>query len=147
MGHRLLALGCLALLLSSLHGCKPAAKPPAKEPAKPSTTAVSGDFQGNLGVVDESQIGGWAWDPSRPGEPVQLTIFDGDTPLLETSANVFRKDLLEIKIGNGQHGFSVATPTSLKDGRTHVVHVFIAKTKFELANSPKNFQSTTKAVP
>ena len=53
-------------------------------------------------------------------------------------ANVFRGDLPGAGIGNGVHAFNVSTPTSVKDGVTHIINARIGGTGILLSSSPKS---------
>ena len=105
-----------------------------------SDTPSTADLAGYLQAVHPNRIIGWAWDKSRPDEPIEVTILDGSTELASVKADGFRKDLLEGKRGNGKHGFEVPMPESLKDGKPHEIHAFVSGTSFELKNSPKPYQ-------
>jgi hypothetical protein len=100
---------------------------------------VEGSFDGHLELVNRNEIAGWAWDSSRPKKPVDVEIYDGDTPLKTVPASQFRQDLLEAKIGDGTHGFVWSTPASLKDGKPHSVRAKVSGSKFELHGSPMQF--------
>jgi hypothetical protein len=98
-------------------------------------------LEGHLDIVGGEEIAGWAWDPKKPDTPVKVDVYDGDTLLATVVADQFREDLLKEKIGNGKHGFSIATPAKLKDGKGHTIRVLISGTKTELNDSPKTFKS------
>ncbi|WP_171063035.1 putative Ig domain-containing protein, partial [Larkinella sp. C7] len=49
----------------------------------------------------------------------------------------FRQDLLNAGKGNGKHAFSLAIPSSLKDGRPHLLTARVASSSFMLKNPPK----------
>ena len=94
---------------------------------------------GSLDMVDDNQIAGWVWDQSRPNSHVQVEIFDGDTMLATVGAVSFRQDLLDARIGHGDHAFTYATPVRIKDGKPHKIRVLVAGANIELPGSPKNF--------
>jgi hypothetical protein len=62
---------------------------------------------GFLEVFTVDRIHGWAWDPERPDEAVDLEIVDGDTVLLTFRADRFRADLVQDGLGNGHHMFEL----------------------------------------
>jgi len=53
------------------------------------------------------------------------------------TAGTFRQDLVNAGKGNGYHGFSYATPSSLKDGNAHSISVKYAGASTNLSGSPK----------
>jgi hypothetical protein len=91
--------------------------------------------KGKVDVVDSRHVTGWAWDPERPNEPINVDIYDGDKLLATVPADQFRQDLS--KLGNGKHRFLFPIPAELKDGQEHVIRVKITGTDIELKNSPK----------
>jgi RHS repeat-associated protein len=102
-------------------------------------------YQGSFDGVDCNVISGWAWDANQPNTAINVDIYDGNTLIETVAANQFRQDLLNAGIGNGIHGFSVATPASLKNGVAHSVHVKIAGMSTELSFSPKSITCSTPA--
>jgi hypothetical protein len=96
-----------------------------------------GAMGGSLDGVSAEGIAGWAWDSSQPDTPIKVDIFDGDKKVTTVTADEFRQDLLDAKIGNGKHGFTYAIPDSLKDGKSHSIQAKISGTNQELDGSPK----------
>ena len=94
-------------------------------------------YQGYHDGADCQTIGGWAWDANQPNSPINVDIYDGTTLIATVAANVFRQDLLNAGLGNGAHGFSFATPASLKNGQPHTIRVKFAGTSTDLATTGK----------
>jgi serine/threonine protein kinase len=94
-------------------------------------------WEGYLDDVNEEGISGWAWNASQPDTPVQVDVYDGLTLLATVLADEQRDDLVPMGKGNGKHGFGCPTPAGLKDGRLHVVRVWIHGSKYQLSESPK----------
>ncbi len=75
---------------------------------------------------------GWAWDPDYSGAIEVHLWADGEystspyaTLAQATTANIFRTDLKNAGIGNGQHGFSATSGLDgLIDARRHVVKAY-----------------------
>jgi hypothetical protein len=105
--------------------------------SKPESTPGEGPPTGTLDNADGKVIQGWAWDPQKPDTPIEVDIYDGKSLLGKTSADRFRKDLVENGKGNGRHGFLFPTPASLKDGRQHSIRAMISGSEIELKKSPK----------
>jgi RHS repeat-associated protein len=97
----------------------------------------SPSYGGYFDSVDCNTISGWGWDANQPNKPINVDIYDGSTLIATVSANQFRQDLLNAGIGNGVHGYSIATPVSLKNGGAHTIHIKFSGTSTELSNSPK----------
>jgi hypothetical protein len=95
---------------------------------------------GSLDGADGENISGWAWDQNQPNSPIDVDIYEGDsvlTLLATVTANQFRQDLLDAKIGDGRHAFNCPTPARLKDGKAHIIRVVTSQAKVELDGSPK----------
>jgi Concanavalin A-like lectin/glucanases superfamily/Bacterial Ig domain len=122
------------------------------------TVAVGGinspGFQGFLDIASCSEVSGWAWDANQGASAINVDIFDGGSPLATTTANIMRQDLVTAGIGNGFHGFRIPAPTSLQDGRSHIISARFGGTTQSLSSSPKtvncspsNFPSTGTVNP
>jgi hypothetical protein len=130
---RLAVVTLLPLLM--MVGCKQSST------TEPASAAGEGEFVGSLDVVTGEQIAGWAWNPTQPDTPIKVDILDGDKNLTTVLADQPRDDLLKEKKGNGKHGFSIATPASLKDGKPHTIRAKVQGTSHELAESPKTLKA------
>jgi len=117
-------------------------------PGSPKSITCGGGpvFQANHEVADCGRISGWAWDANQPNTPISVDVFDGNTLIATVAANIFRMDLLNAGLGNGSHGFSLATPASLKDGQVHSVSVKFASTNLDLAGTPRAITCTGAPV-
>ena len=104
----------------------------------PTPTPTPPSPYGSFDSADCSSITGWAWDPQQPNTPITVNIYADDNLVATVSADQFRQDLLDAGIGNGVHGFSIATPEILKDGQPHQIRVRIVSTSSEIDNSPQS---------
>jgi hypothetical protein len=91
-------------------------------------------------------IFGWAWNQSQPNTSINVDIYADGVYLTTVLANQFRQDLLNAGIGNGQHGFNIPTPQSLKDGQTHSISVRFAGTSTHLAGSPRSITCSSQPI-
>ena len=73
---------------------------------------------------------GWACDPDHYSTPIKVHFY-ADAPhpsgtfLGESTANLVREAAVGAQCGGySNHGFSFATPVSLKDGKTHQIYVY-----------------------
>ncbi len=94
-------------------------------------------FEGYHDRADCNLIEGWAWDRNQPNTPINVDIYDGGSKIMTVLANRFRQDLVNAGKGNGYHGFSVATPASLKDSRSHTIYVKFGGTSSNLNTTGK----------
>lgn len=99
--------------------------------------AEPASYEGFHDATDCDSIKGWAWDTLRPNDAVEVDIYDGDTPVATVTANLFRKDLLEARKGNGAHAFDYSVPARLKDGKPHTIRLKIAGTEINLTGTSK----------
>ena len=78
------------------------------------------------GYVDQlscSTIGGWAADRNSLNSSIMVNVYDGLTLVGTIPANASRGDVGVYLSDNGLHGFGLATPASLKDGKAHTITV------------------------
>jgi GT2 family glycosyltransferase len=102
----------------------------------PTATLSSVVTTGNLERADHDELSGWAWDPARPDEPVDIEILDDDVVVLTLAADEFRLDLSEAAIGDGRHGFRVRNLTGVFPLSRHRVRVRRASDGRDLVGSP-----------
>src|SRR5262249_60782634 len=88
-------------------------------------TLTSSDV-GFVDGADCNTLRGWAADRNRLNTSINVQIYDGSTLISTVLANNSRPDVGAAIGDNGMHGFSIATPASLKNAISHTVH-----TKFE----------------
>ena len=96
------------------------------------TTATN--YAGYVDEADCSMIVGWAVDLNRLNTPINITIYDGATLLTTILANQLRTDVGSYLGDNGLHGFSIATPASLKNGAAHSLSVRFVTASTNLTN-------------
>ena len=119
-------------------------------PSKAKIIQIKQD-DGYLDVADCNQIIGWAWDRTNVNAALLVDIYDGNTLIAGgVLANQFRQDLLNAGKGNGQHGFGIPTPASLRDGKPHSIGVkFTSGTNAGnyLGSSPRPFVCGARMFP
>lgn len=82
--------------------------------------------QGVLDTVDCDRIRGWAFDESLVAAPLKIQIYIDDQPYKEITADQSRPDVGAAYPGIGDnHGFSVATPDTIKDSGSHTVSAYV----------------------
>jgi Pro-kumamolisin, activation domain/Subtilase family len=96
-------------------------------------------YQGFHDGAGCNTISGWAWDATNPNGAVSVDIYDGNTFIATTSANMYREDLLNA-LGSPNHGFSFLTPASLKNGAVHTINVKFSGTNTLLSNTGRTNQ-------
>jgi hypothetical protein len=88
---------------------------------------------GAVTSADAEAILGWAWDLRQSGDPVRVDVYADSQLLATVLADQFRQDVADARVGDGRHGFSLATPDSLKDGKAHVIQIKVSGTDDPLA--------------
>lgn len=114
---------------------------------------VAPEYSGSFDLLSGKVIAGWAANFNSLNEKIKVDVYDGDTKIVsDFIAGDHRPDVGNyingIKCGaanircdcydNGQHGFNIPVPASLKDGRTHRISVKIAGTGINIGGSPKD---------
>ncbi|MFT8720147.1 Hint domain-containing protein [Acetobacter sp.] len=85
----------------------------------PATDSV---LEGYVDIVTRERIGGWAWTPEAPEQPVALQILDNGQLIAVTVANGHRPDVAVT--GRGLRcGFDVLLPEGLSPFTRHVIEV------------------------
>lgn len=118
-----------------------AAPPP--EPPPPTNLKPKGYIDG----ADCDRVWGWAQDPDAPKKSIDAHVYfggpagDAKAKGVPLTADVDRKDLCT-PLGSCTHGFEVASPLSLHDGKDHPVHAYgidsAGGANAELSQSPKS---------
>jgi hypothetical protein len=91
-------------------------------------------YNGFFEVARCDQFEGWALDYNRLTVPLIVSFYDGDKPIKKATALLSRVDLMA---ANKEHGFLVSPiPSSIFDGKFHMIHARFADTASELRNSP-----------
>ena len=102
------------------------------------TSIAQPNYHGALESADCSSISGWAWDSSHPEVPMKVEVSIDGTVLTTITASQFRSYLQTQFGGSGNHGFTVALPSSAKNGTAHSITAKISGTSFVLPASPKS---------
>ena len=71
------------------------------------------NLQGFIDAIERGIVYGWAWNPQRPEEKIEVEILLGATQLATVTADRFRDDLVDLEIGDGQHAFEYVLPDDL----------------------------------
>ena len=79
-------------------------------------------------------VAGWAWDASKPDQPVSVDVYLDGNWIARLPADQYRGDLQAAGIGNGAHGFWWQPPTIYHD---HQWSVKVVNSSFTLWGSPK----------
>ena len=130
----------LPLLLAALLagcGCVPAGPPVVGNGGAAGSGQAGVAPEGSLDLADCRRIAGWAWARAQPDAPLQVDILDGETRLGTVTADLHRDDLAKNGKGNGNHGFSLVVPPSLKDSQPHAISARVADGGITLHGSPK----------
>lgn len=70
-------------------------------------------LQGFIDAVERGVVYGWAWNPQRPDDRIEVEVLHGDKPLASVTADQFRADLVDLEIGDGHHAFEFNLPEPL----------------------------------
>ncbi|MFC5408242.1 putative Ig domain-containing protein [Larkinella bovis] len=121
---------------------KPAPEPePVPQPSNPAT----GSYEGYLDKVECGSIRGWVWDRKAPNAPVIVEFYADGKAVGTTEASIYRDDLQKAGKGNGAHAYSFTTPSSLKDGKTHVISAKVLHSSYTLKWAPQNLNCPSPA--
>ena len=108
------------------------------------TEAGSASDTGSFDMAACTVIAGWAADRNALNQSITVDVYDGVTLIASgVPANLFRPDVGSYLGDNGLHGFSIATPASLTDGKTHSLTVRFGGTATTLTNAPQLLSCST----
>ena len=99
------------------------------------TVSAAPSFGSWVDGADCSTVSGWAWDRNRPNTPISVDIYSDAVLVATVLAGNFRQDLLNAGIGDGNHGFSIATPSAAITGQPHTINVKFSGTQILLDDS------------
>jgi len=111
------------------------------------TVTTAPAYNGRHDTTNCSTISGWAWDAFQPNTPISVDIYSDGVLLATVLAGDFRQDLVSIGIGNGNHGFSFAVPTSITNGTPHAITIKFSGTQTFLPNTGQSLNCTAPGVP
>ena len=122
----------------------------------PTPTPISVNYPptGRLDTADCNTINGWAYDSNEPGKSITVFIYDNDTTLSNViwsgvTGNL-RTDVNATLSINGNHGFTITTPSSVKDNNTHWIYIYAFDTSTgataNLNNSPRSLSCTSTPI-
>ncbi|MEM0325266.1 MAG: hypothetical protein QXW35_05160 [Candidatus Aenigmatarchaeota archaeon] len=92
-----------------------------------------------LDLIMDGFVIGWAANFTNLNERLRVTLLVDENPVKETIANLFRKDLLEAKIGDGRYGFVIQIPKIFFDGKMYEISVKVDK--YNVISNSKDFCS------
>ena len=84
---------------------------------------------GLTGAIDDfgpEQIDGWAQHLARKSARTEIGLWEAGTRIGTLVADCWRKDLEELRQGDGRWGFRVPVPDALRDGRLHSLELRLA---------------------
>lgn len=90
-------------------------------------------IEGRLEAVIDGRAVGWAWDPARPQETLEVEVLVDEEPVAGGPADVERTALAEAGIGTGRYGFDLPLPERLVNEPTHAIRVTAGPQREEVA--------------
>lgn len=94
---------------------------------------VRGHFDG---VIGRRAIG-WLAEPLTASDAAVVEILLDGAVIAEGKAGIFRHDILDVGIGNGQNGFDITLPEAIFDGQTRQVFARSKRHGLFLQGNPK----------
>ena len=104
-------------------------------------------LNGRHDTANCTAISGWVWDAFQPNTPISVDIYSDGVLLTTVLAGNFRQDLLNIGIGNGNHGFSFTTPAAVINGAPHAITVKFSGTQTFIPNTGQTLNCIAPGVP
>ncbi|HEX3663651.1 MAG TPA: hypothetical protein VHU23_00230 [Rhizomicrobium sp.] len=89
-------------------------------------------LEGEIAGIQDGAIVGWAWNPERPYEAVDVELYVEDVCLAKGSANNFDIDLAKANRGNGMHRFQMRLDRLPPKPPPFLIRAVVAGTDVEL---------------
>lgn len=119
-------------------------QPPVTQP--PSSTTVTGDFEGYLDKVECGTMRGWVWDRNKPNTAMKIEFYANGVSIGTTEANIYRQDLKDAGKGNGAHAYSFTTPATLKNNALQQISAKVQNSRYVLKGAPKSLTCPSSAA-
>jgi hypothetical protein len=116
----------------------------APSPAPPS---ADGAYEGWIDHADREAIAGWACDRRAPDRVLEVEVRDGGRPIAVLPAGLHRLDLAAAGMGAGRHAFRFPVAHVLRDGRPHVLDVYVRGTDVALRGGPVELAAAPGGEP
>jgi len=107
----------------------------SSSPASLNCTSFSPNYVGFVDHIACDFIGGWVADRNRLNTPITVSIYANNVLIAMVQADGLRTDVGTFLVDNGRHGFNLATPASLKGGKTTVINVRFEDSTMDLFNN------------
>src|SRR5215469_14358965 len=106
----------------------------AYSPSRPESerAASTAGLEGKVVGLEGDRITGWAWDSTRPYDPVEVELFVGSVLVGRDKADKFDLELAKAKIGNGMHRFEIRLDRIPAGSPPFVLRAVIPGTEVEL---------------
>jgi hypothetical protein len=101
------------------------------------------DYQGNLDSAGCGTIVGWAWNGTA--NPINVDFYDGTVFVTSTLANINTGNP-DSYIDGGYHGFSLSTPSTLKDNQIHNIYARYGGTTINVGSDPRTIQCDSSST-
>ena len=86
---------------------------------------ASANVLGCLDRASPTEISGWCHQPDPFQAPVRLTLVENGRTLATTTADRWREDVGELRLGDGRCGFRFVPPASLYDDQEHQLELWL----------------------
>ena len=117
---------------------------PVDPPPPPNPNA---DYEGHFDYSGCETVGGWVYDRNNPNTHLSVEIVTNGSSVGGGPAANFRGDLLTAGKGNGEHGFAISTPGTVKNGQNQSLTIRVAGTNYAIPNSPQTINCAGTGTP
>jgi cephalosporin hydroxylase len=100
----------------------------------------SPEIVGHLDTFGPDTLKGWIWHEDATRGAVSVSMIADNREILTFVADSWRRDLSELRQGDGRCGFDLAVPEVLLDGKLHMIDLRLAGTPYSLLKSQLEIQ-------
>jgi hypothetical protein len=88
-------------------------------------------YKWHIDCLTAENISGWVYNTGKNTDSAKVEVRSGNTILWSSIAEVFRQDLLDAKIGSGNHAFTITPDSNSVSGSISKVDIYIDGYKAE----------------
>lgn len=102
-------------------------------------TVFTPPLRGHIDYAKNGYVYGWACDLTNSERKLTITVLSEDKIVASGTADLYRNDLDDLNIGDGNHGFRLKLSYEILDGKTHSLTARESTTLTELQGGPIEF--------
>jgi sulfatase maturation enzyme AslB (radical SAM superfamily) len=100
-------------------------------------------YRGSVELIGNDRVAGWVWDGHAPRQRLEVVVQLGEADLAETSACLYRQDLMDAGVGDGFHAFDIWLKQRVSDLEKNSINVSVKGARHQIPVSPGGVEDRT----